>query len=41
MLTYNTENQTYSKLIHLSQFPEMEKKIEQISERICNTPIYY
>ena len=40
MLTYNTENQTYSKLIHLSQFPEMKKKIEQISERICNTPIY-
>lgn len=40
MLTYNTENNTYSKLIHISQFQEIQKKMEQISERICNTPVF-
>ena len=40
MLTYNTENQTYSKLIHISQFQEIQKKMEQISERLKTAPSF-
>ena len=40
MLTFNPENQTYSKLIHIDEFPEMQKKMEQIAERVKNAPVF-
>ena len=40
MLTFNPENQTYSKLIHINEFPEMQKKMEQIAERVKNAPVF-
>ena len=40
MLTSNPENQTYSKLIHIDEFPEMQKKMEQIAERVKNAPVF-
>lgn len=38
MLTFNPENQTYSKLIHIDEFPEMQKKMKQISSRVEYKP---
>ena len=40
MLTFNPENQTYSKLIHIDEFPEIQKKMEQIAERVKNAPVF-
>ena len=40
MLTFNPENQTYSKLIHIDEFPEMQKKMEQIAERVKSAPVF-
>ena len=40
MLTFNPENQTYSKLIHIDEFPEMQKKMEQIAERVKNASVF-
>lgn len=40
MLTFNPENQTYSKLIHIDEFPEMQKKMEQIAERVKNAQVF-
>ena len=40
MITFNPENQTYSKLIHIDEFPEMQKKMEQIAERVKNAPVF-
>ena len=40
MLTFNPENQTYSKLIHIDEFPEMQKKMEQIAERVKNALVF-
>ena len=40
MLTFNPENQTYSKLIHIDEFPEMQKKMEHIAERVKNVPVF-
>ena len=40
MLSYNPENQSYSKLIHIDELPEMQKKIEQIAERVKNAPVF-
>lgn len=40
MLSYNPENQSYSKLIHIDELPEMQKKMEQIAERVKNAPVF-
>ena len=40
MFTFNPENQTYSKLIHIDEFPEMQKKMEQIAERVKNASVF-
>lgn len=40
MLSYNPENQSYSKLIYIDELPEMQKKIEQIAERVKNAPVF-